>query len=305
MATPMHGANVGATPAYGKEVIDDEGMDDMERQLRANMQAQATAKDDVPMQDSSDQARIPYNRIVDRETDYQKRRLNRGMTPARVDAYSMGDQTPDASVATYADTLRRAQLNREADNTQWNIKLKQQEEAKRAAAAPAAPSAAPSSSAAPPRRRNRWGEQPAAKAPDLADATPAHAGIGDATPARDSLADATPMVGHAWDATPGPSADMGDATPAGNRWDATPAAAPLGAAQPKRSRWDATPAMGEATPGPSMADATPGRKRSRCALKRVTGSCQLTLLISCSLLIEQTRMMLPMSAMSSIMLISS
>jgi hypothetical protein len=260
--TPIHG--VGATPAYGREIADEEGMDDMERQLRANMQVQA--KDSVPEQDSSEHAQLRTNRIVDRETDYQKRRLNRTMTPARVDAYSMGDQTPDASVSTYADTLRRAQLNREADNTDWNIKMKEQDEAKARVsqgAVPAAPQTARS-------RRNRWGEAPAGKAAaPFADTTPSH-GVGDATPAHDSFSDATPKVSHAWDATPGPRVGdatpahaMSDATPAGNRWDATPMVAHVGGATPKRSRWDATPSMGDVTPG--MTEATPGRKRSRCA----------------------------------------
>jgi splicing factor 3B subunit 1 len=277
MATPMHG--VGETPAYNRELENnDDGMDDIERQVRANMQAQATAQSDVPMRDSSEQAQIRSNKIVDRETDYQKRRLNRNMTPARVDAYSMGDQTPDASVATYADTLRRAQLDRETDNTQQNIfrKLKDTERAQATAtaygAAPAAEAAASTVPAPPTRRRNRWGQAPAGKdSAALADATPTNQSFGDATPAHESLADAALGAAHAWDATPGPSGDAtpaypggtGDATPAGNRWDATPAPGALGLATPKRSRWDATPAMGDATPG--FADATVGRKRSRCA----------------------------------------
>jgi hypothetical protein len=35
-------------------------------------------------------------RIVDREDDYRKRRLNRIISPARNDAFAMGDKTPDA-----------------------------------------------------------------------------------------------------------------------------------------------------------------------------------------------------------------
>jgi splicing factor 3B subunit 1 len=245
-------------------VVDEEGMDELERQMRANMQAQVTAKSDLPDQDNGDGLRQRSNRIADRESDYQRRRLNRTMTPARVDAYAMGDQTPDAAVSTYADTLRRAQLNREADNTAWNIKL-QQKEAEKTAVAAASQAVAASRP-----RRNRWGDAPTQKAV-LADATPA---MGDATPAADGFADATPKVNQRWDATPGPSlgdatpahGSFGDATPAANRWDATPMAAPLGGATPKASRWDATPAVGAATPGmtPAIGDATPARKRSRC-----------------------------------------
>ena len=268
----MHGTGTGATPAYGDAVIDEEGMDDLERQVRANMQAQARDKTDLPGADDGEAAQLRSNRIADRETDYQRRRLNRTMTPARVDAYSMGDQTPDGSVATYADTLRRAQLNREADNTEQNIRLKQREAEKARGAGAAAPAAAAPQAAPQARpRRNRWGEAPAAKpAAALADATPAH-GMGDATPAAGGFGDATPKVAQRWDATPGPplgdatpaAHGFGDATPVANRWDATPAAAPAGGATPKASRWDATPAVGAATP--SVADATPARKRSRCA----------------------------------------
>ena len=39
------------------------------------------------------------------------------ISPARNDAFAMGDQTPDARVSTYADRLREAQLQRERDNT--------------------------------------------------------------------------------------------------------------------------------------------------------------------------------------------
>lgn len=272
----MHGT--GATPAYGEAVVDEEGMDDLERQVRANMQAQAGAKTDLPGGDDDQAALLRSNRIADRETDYQRRRLNRTMTPARVDAYSMGDQTPDASVATYADTLRRAQLNREADNTEHNIRMKEREAEKARGGAAAAPLASATGAAPPARpRRNRWGEAPAAKpAAALADATPAH-GLGDATPAAGGFGDATPRVTQRWDATPGPSLGdatpaahgFGDATPAANRWDATPApAGSAGGATPKASRWDATPAVGAATP--AMTDSTPARKRSRCAAASCT-----------------------------------
>lgn len=56
-------------------------------------------------------------RIADREDEYRKRRLARMISPARNDAFAMGDQTPDARVSTYADRMREAQLARERDNT--------------------------------------------------------------------------------------------------------------------------------------------------------------------------------------------
>ena len=47
----------------------------------------------------------------------RKRRLQRIISPTRNDAFAMGDQTPDASVRTYADIMREQNLARERDNT--------------------------------------------------------------------------------------------------------------------------------------------------------------------------------------------
>lgn len=239
-------------------------MDDVERQVRANMQAQARARETLPDPDGAPADTLGKGgRIVDRETDYQKRRLLRGMTPARADPYAMGDQTPDAGVSTYADTLRRAQLSREADNTFRNIQLKQREAAE--AGQEPVPAAAEPVQAKP--RRNRWGEAPPAK-PQVAE-TPAYPSLGDATPAYAGMGDATPAQNR-WDSSQEQTYDQtpayvsGAATPAANRWDATPTPAhpSAAAATPKRNRWDTTPSA--AVPG---ADATPARsKRSRCAL---------------------------------------
>lgn len=263
MATPMHGTGVAETPAY-ENAIDDDGMDEKERQLRGNM---ARAQQSLPDAESAD-APMPGGRrtVMDNASEYQKRGLMKmSMTPARADPYAMGDQTPDAGVSTYADTLRRAQLNRETDNTMRNIELKRREAADAAEAAGnarAVPAAdEPPQKAARTKRRNRWGEQPAdaaTPAPVIAD--------GDATPAY-GLADATPAHNR-WDATPGPAADetpayTGAATPAANRWDATPTPGrALPSATPRRNRWDATP-MGQA---PGAAEQTPARRnRSRYA----------------------------------------
>lgn len=77
----------------------------------------------------------------------------------------MGDQTPDASVRTYADVMREQQLARERDNTLQNIRDKQKREEEEAnAALDAVPTKAsgiqlpppPSQQAAGEKRRNRW-----------------------------------------------------------------------------------------------------------------------------------------------------
>ena len=73
-------------------------------------------------------------RIVDREDDYRKRRLNRVISPPRNDAFAMGDKTPDSRSQTYADVMREAQLARERDNTLQNIAVQQKQQAEEFAA---------------------------------------------------------------------------------------------------------------------------------------------------------------------------
>ena len=71
-------------------------------------------------------------RIVDRESDYSKRRLVRTLSPARE---TPADKAPAASAGgSYAERVREAQLERERDNTMRQIAQKQREEAERVAA---------------------------------------------------------------------------------------------------------------------------------------------------------------------------
>ncbi len=121
----------------------------------------------------------PSRRIVDRESEYQQRRLQRMISPARNDAYAMGDRTPDARTRTYADTMKEAALARERDNTMRNIADKQRQEQEQLPAdldrptkasasfvapapAPVVPSAA--KAAAGDKRRNRWDQASGADA---------------------------------------------------------------------------------------------------------------------------------------------
>ena len=219
------------------------------------------------------------SRIIDREDDYRRRRLDRVISPARHDAFAMGDKTPDVGTRTYAEVMRDEALKREKEDTLRAIakKKKEEEEQKklddeRGAAGVAAQAQAGQ------KRRNRWdqsedqqtdgSEVKKAKSSsdwDLPDSTP---GIGrwDATPTPGRLGDATPSVRrNRWDETPTPGrVNDSDATPAaggvtpgatpaGMTWDATPKLAGMATPTPKRqrSRWDETPAtMGSATPMP-------------------------------------------------------
>ncbi|CAI5974420.1 unnamed protein product, partial [Closterium sp. NIES-64] len=218
------------------------------------------------------------SRIIDREDDYRRRRLNRIISPDRHDAFAMGDATPDAAVRTYADVIKEEALKREKEETLRQIAKKKAEEAERkaaelssapikaqgAAAAPAAAAAAPAAAApsaaaaaAGSKRRNR---KPKAADWDAPDATPGAASRWDApTPGRGSAVDATPTPGprrNRWDETPSHGGVMPD--------DATPSALPGGGgatpglgggATPAGMAWDATPKL--------SAGATPTPKKTR------------------------------------------
>ncbi|XP_078446636.1 splicing factor [Wolffia australiana] len=216
-------------------------------------------------------------RIIDREDDYRRRRLQQIISPERHDPFAAGEATPDPSVRTYADVMREQALAKQKEDTLKAIAKKKEEE---------------KSQPPPLKRRNRWDqsqdkdEAATAKKPktssssssdwDAPDSTP---GVTrwDATPTPGrAAADATPSLGrrNRWDETPTPGrlADAaegtpaaGATTPAGMTWDATPKLGGLATPTPKRqrSRWDETPAtMGSATPLPGATPAggayTPG-----------------------------------------------
>lgn len=265
---------VSSIPANDDDDTNVDGMDSEVARRLASFTAPKSLLKEVPRADEDDNAlgfRQPA-KIIDREDDYRRRRLNRILSPDRHDAFAAGEKTPDPSVRTYKDVMREHELDKEKEETLKAIAKKKEE----AAAASKAEKEA-GGAAAPPKRRNRWdkaqddGAPEAKKAKstsdwDMPDSTP---GIGrwDApTPGR--VADATPSVGrrNRWDetptpgrvadsdATPGGGATPG-ATPAGVTWDATPKGLATPTPKRQRSRWDETPAsITSATP---MAGATP------------------------------------------------
>ncbi|KAI7844119.1 hypothetical protein COHA_002257 [Chlorella ohadii] len=265
--------------AVAQDVEEDE-VDEREAAVASKLASYTAPKSvmaDLPMQeDGDDGPLLQSRRIVDRESEYSRRRLDRIISPDRNDAFQMGDKTPDARVRTYADVMREAQLARERDNTLKNIadKRKAEQEAREAElaaldavptkasgmapAAPPAGSAAATAAAAaakPGGKRSRWDSSAPIEAKK-------------AKPASEwDAVEATPAVNR-WDATPGQAPSEtpgriwsgGDATPAGgSRWDA---AEPGAAAQPKRNRWDATPTPGHGFgAGPSETPAAGKRSR--------------------------------------------
>ncbi|KAI3963381.1 hypothetical protein MKW98_022803 [Papaver atlanticum] len=222
-------------------------------------------------------------RIIDREDEYRRRRLNQVLSPDRVDAFALGDKTPDPSVRTYAEIMKEESLKREREETLREIakKKKEEEEDKERGGGRKVEERERDEVPAPvPKRRNRWdqnqdvdGASKKAKTsssdwdmPDSTpgigrwDATPTPGRIGDATPSlsRRNRWDETPTPGRVADADATPSAGVTPAaTPSGMTWDSTPKLAGLATPTPKRqrSRWDETPlTIGSATP---MLGATP------------------------------------------------
>ncbi|GJS54929.1 splicing factor 3B subunit 1 [Tanacetum coccineum] len=232
----------------------------------ASYSAHMSMMNDIPH--GADDESLGFNkskRIIDREDDYRRRRLNQVISPERHDAFASGDKTSKPETRGYAEIMREAALKREKEETLKVIARRMNEEEENKAAGKPAQ-----------KRRNRWDqsqdkESGAKKAKlgsdwDMPDSIP---GIGrwDATPTPGRIGDATPSLSrkNRWDETPTPgrvtdsdATPAGGATPAGMAWDATPKLAGMATPTPKRqrSRWDETPAtMGSATPAAAY---TPG-----------------------------------------------
>lgn len=200
---------------------------------------------DVPMEDDGDVrgSLDASKRIIDREDEYRRRRLNRTLSPDRIDAFSSGNNAQDDSTRSYADIIKETQLARERENTLQNIARKRAEEEQQRAIEP--PQAASLG------KRSRWDNT----APTSCATTSAPTSDWDTV-------EATPQASR-WDATPlhgTAAAQSEDTAPRkSSRWDATPVAGAGGAASigGKSSRWDATPVNVGATPVYGAIGATP------------------------------------------------
>lgn len=282
--TDLYGGN-NPFEGYEKSIPvneDEENLDTVDSQVPRRLASYTAPKsimNDMPRGGDDDEAlgfKKPQ-KIIEREDDYRRRRLNRVISPERHDAFANGDKTPDVSVRTYADVMREQALKKKEEETLQLIADKKKEEE--------AEKKKPADAQATQKRKNRWdqsqGDSNAKKAKaasdwDLPDSTP---GIGrwDATPTPGrGVGDATPSLSrkNRWDETPTPGRGADSdatpigggltpgATPAGMTWDATPKLGGMATPTPKRqrSRWDETPAtMGSATPGATPAAAyTPG-----------------------------------------------
>ncbi|KAF4970282.1 hypothetical protein FZEAL_10067 [Fusarium zealandicum] len=180
-------------------------------------------------------------RITDRETDYQKRRFNRALTPTRADPFAKNGETgADENGTSYREIIQARELEREEERVLQAIKAKQEgksdgDEAKPMLADGEEKAEVDSTEAASTsrKRKKRW---------DVSTA-----------PAEEEKSEA------------------GDAAkPKRSRWDQAPALDAAGAEAPKkRSRWDQAPS---ATPMGNQGLATPVHQSSASAVPTTFGT---------------------------------
>ncbi|KAJ2888769.1 U2 snRNP component prp10, partial [Coemansia asiatica] len=170
------------------------------------------------------------NRVIaDRESEYQRRRHARQLSPERTDAF--GSNGSSENTVSYAEAMRKTQLEREKADLLAKIK-KAQEGAADATKEQPAQSATATSDDKP---KRRWDVE-----------TPVHPS------SSSSAAQATPQRRNRWDQTPADiHAPIAETPRRRSRWDETPQIAAGGAVNavfaetPRRarSRWDETPVM--------------------------------------------------------------
>lgn len=285
--TDLYGDSDKASYFPSIPATEEEETQDAEVIPRRNFAASITGPVIAPINSTNDAGDNEFGtsrRIIDREDDYRRRRLNQILSPDRHDAFAAGEKTPDPSKRSYADVMRDEALKREREETIRLISKKKKEEEEAGKAAPVQEKEK-SQQNQQQKRRNRWdqnqnleeGGVKKAKtsdwdAPDSNATTP---GRWDATPTPGRVIDATPGRRNRWDETPTPGrlvdsdatpggVTPGGVTPGGATWDATPKLSGGITPTPKRqrSRWDETPAtMGSVTPLPGATPAaayTPG-----------------------------------------------
>ncbi|KAF4455150.1 putative nuclear protein [Fusarium austroafricanum] len=176
-------------------------------------------------------------RIVDRETDYQKRRFNRALTPTRADPFAENHQAGACENGTsYREIMEARELEREEQRVMQAIKAKQE-----------------------------------GKAGDDDDAQPMLTD-GNAEADATEASSATRKRKKRWDVSSTPAEDdrteAGDAAkPKRSRWDQAPV--PGAEASKKRSRWDQAPS---ATPMGNTGLATPAHPSSAPTLPTTFGT---------------------------------
>ncbi|KAK3815202.1 MAG: splicing factor 3B subunit 1 [Benniella sp.] len=172
--------------------------------------------------------RVESRRIIDREDDYNKRRLNRVLSPSRQDPFAKDNDAAGTEARSYTDVMKEAAFQREEQRILLKIAEKKKE-AQKTTGQDAPPPPPPAG------RKRRW---------DVATPVVAPAGTSSWDEPDDHVAAPT----NRWEETPKAETkkrNRWDQTPVVNStssWDATPRAADVTETPTaKRSRWDETP----------------------------------------------------------------
>ena len=171
-------------------------------------------------------------RIADRETDYQKRRLNRGpLTPTRADPFAANRQAGvEDDGQSYREIMAAREIEREEERVHRLITEKQEKGGDQVIE-----------------------HQPALKQEDSSDKENKEAGSAVAVSAGRKRKQRWDVANDSQSAT-----DIAPVQTKRSRWDQTPA--PPGAETPaasRRSRWDQAPSLSDATPVAQPGLATP------------------------------------------------
>jgi splicing factor 3B subunit 1 len=209
------------------------------------------AEDFDPLKASAENSK----KIADRESDYQKQRHGRLLSPERKDAFANHSTQSNENARSYAEVMKEMDLDRQEKQIRHDIAQLEKEASLEKADGKSNDASA--------RRRRRWDQTPVAPSmeetvkgsaisewdrEDHAIQTKSSDSRWDETPRAENGApsvDETPRKRSRWDETP--------VAATRSRWDETPRedVALDGGQRPKRSRWDETP-VGPTSATPMM-----------------------------------------------------
>jgi len=241
--------------ATKEEEDDDDGVAPDRGRQRATYTAPVSILNDVGKSNEDYDPMAEYKRptVGSRESEYQARRRNQQISPARVDFFADGGKTPEVGGRGYAEIMREQELKGQEADFRKQMAEKAKDGTLKAVDLNGAAKSAP-------KRRGRWDqtsdETPAAKTAKKPAAaffaaeatTPSHAAWAE-TPGRKDPGSETPGSGttpavRIWDPTPAhatPGRDKSGAETPGHG-AATPGAST------RRNRWDETPRTDRETP---------------------------------------------------------
>lgn len=156
--------------------------------------------------------RTGSRRIVDRQSEYHARRLNRAISPERNDPFAENESKDESR--SYADVMREAELEKEEQRIMRELEKKKKEAEKKAKEVTVEQATT--------QKKRRWDMETPVDVKQTSEW---------------SKADDESSVGKSrWDETPRISGDVEMDTPRKrSRWDVTPQVSA------KKSRWDETP----------------------------------------------------------------